>query len=78
MPQGSGNGFWLKYTVHSMKSSSNCSPISHRLSPRFASLPVAMKPLRPLIVMSSTLGWFTCTVLRSRPIGLLRYQENEK
>jgi hypothetical protein len=36
--------FSLKYTVHSMKSSENWSPISHRLSPNVTSLLVAMKP----------------------------------
>src|ERR1700690_3367840 len=37
-----------------------------------------MKPLWPLILMSSTLARDNSSVLRSRPIGLPRYQEKEK
>ncbi|ELP45829.1 hypothetical protein D522_14415 [Mycobacterium avium subsp. paratuberculosis S5] len=37
-----------------------------------------MKPLWPLMLMSSTLARESSSVLRSRPIGLPRYQEKEK
>src|SRR6201998_3209451 len=78
MSQGGGNGFWLKLTDHSMKSSWNWMPTSHSESPRLGSLPTAMKPLWPSMLMSSTLARDSSSVLRSRPIGLPRYQEKEK
>src|SRR5580692_11067610 len=53
-------------------------PTSHSESPRLGSLPMAMKPLCPLMLMSSTLARDSSSVLRSRPIGLPRYQEKEK
>src|SRR5271166_3142635 len=78
MSQGGGNGFRLKLTDHSMKSSWNWIPTSHSESPRLGSLPMAMKPPCPSMLMSSTLARESSSVLRSRPIGLPRYQENEK
>ncbi|SGO19369.1 Uncharacterised protein [Mycobacterium tuberculosis] len=39
---------------------------------------MAMKPLWPSMLMSSTLARDNSSVLRSRPIGLPRYQEKEK
>src|SRR6201997_3402025 len=78
MSQGGGNGFWLKLTDHSMKSSWNWIPTSHSESPRLGSLPMAMKPPCPSMLMSSTLARESSSVLRSRPIGLPRYQEKEK
>ncbi|COW73056.1 Uncharacterised protein [Mycobacterium tuberculosis] len=78
MSHGSGNGFWLKLTDHSMKSSENWIPTSHSESPKLGSLPMAMKPLWPSMLMSSTLARDNSSVLRSRPIGLPRYQEKEK
>src|SRR5690349_8492078 len=53
-------------------------PTSHSESPRLGSLPTAMKPPWPLMLMSSTLARESSSVLRSRPIGLPRYQEKEK
>ena len=53
-------------------------PTSHSESPRLGSLPTAMKPLWPLMLMSSTLARDSSSVLRSRPMGLPRYQEKEK
>src|SRR5574337_264736 len=61
-----------------MKSSPNWIPTSHRLSPIVGAVPIAMKPLWPSMLMSSTLVRDTSSVLRSRPIGLPRYQEKEK
>src|ERR1700758_5815935 len=78
MSQGGGNGFWLKLTDHSMKSSLNWMPTSHSESPRLGSLPTAMNPPWPSMLMSSTLARDSSSVLRSRPIGLPRYQVNEK
>ncbi len=73
-----GNGFSAKLTDHSMKSSLNWMPISHRLSPRVGSVPTAMNPSWPSMLMSSTLVRDSSSVLRSRPIGLPRYQVKEK
>src|SRR5690242_18965233 len=53
-------------------------PTSHSESPRLGSLPTAMKPLCPLMLMSSTLARESSSVLRSRPMGLPRYHEKEK
>ena len=53
-------------------------PTSHRLSPIVGSFATAMKPLWPSMLMSSTLVRDSSSVLRSRPIGLPRYQVNEK
>src|ERR1700676_2220542 len=61
-----------------MKSSWNWMAISHRLLPSVGSLPTAMKPPWPSMLMSSTLARASSSVLRSRPIGLPRYQVNEK
>src|SRR6267378_2632143 len=63
---------------HSMKSSWNWMPISHRLLPIVGSVPSATKPLCPSMLRSSTLARESSSVLRSRPIGLPRYQVNEK
>src|SRR6185312_6098801 len=53
-------------------------PTSHSESPRLGSFPTAMNPQWPLMLMSSTLASESSSVLRSRPIGLPRYQEKEK
>src|SRR5215467_2458291 len=53
-------------------------PTSHNESPRLGSFPTAIKPPWPLMLMSSTLARDNSSVLRSRPIGLPRYQEKEK
>src|ERR1700739_1672543 len=78
MSQGGGNGFWLKLTDHSMKSSLNWMPTSQSEPPRLGAFPPAMKPPWPSMLMSSTLARDSSSVLRSRPIGLPRYQEKEK
>src|SRR5215475_4799129 len=61
-----------------MKSSSYWMPTSHRLLPSVGSWPSAMNPLWPSMLMSSTLARDNSSVLRSRPIGLPRYQVKEK
>src|SRR5246500_3552025 len=61
-----------------MKSSANWIPTSQSESPNAGSFPMATKPPWPLMLMSSTLDRDNSSVLRSRPIGLPRYQEKEK
>ncbi len=47
------NSYWLKLTDHSMKSSGkNWIPTSHSESPKLGSLPMAMKPRDPSMLMS--------------------------